>query len=264
MTTLTPDLEALCLRFLSALERLPGVRLALVWFDPSAVSLESAPRFLPLDAPRAAALAFLGCGHAWRELPPGLDQSLGLYEGAGWRAAGLDGMGYVLVEIPDPAVLPLSALEALLEAWKASLAYGRRQEGRQAGLKQAARRRSHLVRRLMDQAVVGIYRSNPAGRLSLANAALARILGYASAEQLLDQPQLGLRFYAEEGRRQVFLERLQKQDELHDFESEVRRADGSLVWVSESVRAVRDSAGRLRWIEGMVMDISRRRAAEEQ
>jgi diguanylate cyclase (GGDEF)-like protein/PAS domain S-box-containing protein len=264
MTTLTPDLEALCLRFLSALERLPGVRLALVWFDPVAVSLESAPRFLPLDPPRAAALEFLNCSSGWRELPQGLDQSLGLYEGAGWRAAGLDGMGYVLVEIPDPGQLPLPALEALLEAWKAALAYGKLQEGRHAGLRQAARRRSHLVRRLMDQAVVGVYRSNPAGRLRLANAALARILGYPSPEQLLAQPQPGLRFYADEGRRQVFLERLEKQEELHDFESQVRRLDGSLVWVSESVRAVRDSAGRLRWIEGMVMDISRRRAAEEQ
>jgi diguanylate cyclase (GGDEF)-like protein/PAS domain S-box-containing protein len=250
--------------FLAALERLPGVRLALLCHEPGPLGLAPSARSLPLDPGRAAGLRLLGTEGVWRELPPGLDRVLGLYQGSAWWAAGIEGLGWALLELQEGAKLPSEAVTGVLEAWALAWGFERRQHGQEQGLRQAAQRRAGRLKQLMDQAVLGIYRSNPAGRLSVANAALARLLGYASVEQLLAHPGPALEFYAEPGRRLAFLERLRHQDELRDFESQVRRRDGSLLWVSENVRAVRDARGGLRWIEGMVTDISRRRLAEDQ
>jgi signal transduction histidine kinase/DNA-binding response OmpR family regulator/HPt (histidine-containing phosphotransfer) domain-containing protein len=50
---------------------------------------------------------------------------------------------------------------------------------------------------------------------------------------------------------------------VSDFESQIYRRDGSIIWISERARAVRDQDGKLLYYEGTVEDITARRAAEE-
>lgn len=51
---------------------------------------------------------------------------------------------------------------------------------------------------------------------------------------------------------------MQTQDQILGFEYQVYRKDSSIIWVSESVRAIRDINGKILYYEGSVVDISER------
>src|ERR1035438_5837495 len=117
---------------------------------------------------------------------------------------------------------------------------------------------------VFDHLVEGIFQTTPAGRYLMANAALARIYGYATPEELIQGlTDIGRRLYVEEGRRDEFVRLVQEHDPRTGFESPIYRKDGSVIWISENCRAVRDSRGRLLYYEGTVEDITQRRQAEE-
>ena len=117
---------------------------------------------------------------------------------------------------------------------------------------------------VFDHLVEGIFQTTAAGRYLMANAALARIYGYASPEELMQGlTDIGLRLYVEEGRREEFIRLMQEHDTLTGFESPIYRKDGSVIWISENCRAVRTAQGRLLYYEGTVEDITQRRQAEE-
>jgi sigma-B regulation protein RsbU (phosphoserine phosphatase) len=125
-----------------------------------------------------------------------------------------------------------------------------------------AEERYHSV---FDHLVEGIFQTTPAGRYLMANAALARIYGYSSPEELIQGlTDIGGRLYVEEGRRNEFVRLMQEHDTLTRFESPIYRKDGSVIWISENCRAIRDSRGRLLYYEGTVEDITQRRQAEEK
>jgi signal transduction histidine kinase/CheY-like chemotaxis protein len=62
-------------------------------------------------------------------------------------------------------------------------------------------------------------------------------------------------------RRDEFFALIAQSDELIDFESEIRRRDGSTCWLSESVRVVRNPDGSIDHFEGVATDITQRREA---
>jgi sigma-B regulation protein RsbU (phosphoserine phosphatase) len=125
-----------------------------------------------------------------------------------------------------------------------------------------AEERYHSV---FDHLVEGIFQTTPAGRYLMANAALARIYGYSSPEELIQGlTDIRGRLYVEEGRRDEFIRLMQEHDTITRFESPVYRKDGSVIWISENCRAIRDSRGRLLYYEGTVEDITQRRQAEEK
>ena len=117
---------------------------------------------------------------------------------------------------------------------------------------------------IFDHLVEGIFRTTEDGHYLLANAALARIYGYASPEDLMANiTNIAQRLYVQEGRRDEFVRLMQEHDVLTDFESETFRKDGTTIWISENCRAVRNAQGKLRYYEGTVEDITQRRQAEK-
>ena len=97
----------------------------------------------------------------------------------------------------------------------------------------------------------------------MANAALARIYGYGSPDELMNSvTDIGQRLTVQESRRNEFVREMQEHDTLTGFESQIYRKDGTVIWISENCRAVRDSQGRLLYYEGTVEDITHRRLAE--
>jgi len=118
---------------------------------------------------------------------------------------------------------------------------------------------------VFDNLVEGIFQTTPDGRYLMANAALARIYGYTDPEELmLDLTDISRRLYVEEGRRDEFIRLMQEHDVLSGFESQIFRKDGSVIWISENCRAIRDSKGRLLYYEGTVEDTTQKRMAEEK
>jgi sigma-B regulation protein RsbU (phosphoserine phosphatase) len=119
-------------------------------------------------------------------------------------------------------------------------------------------------RGIFDHLVEGIFRTTPDGHYLLVNAALARIYGYESPEELMQNiTDIARRLYVEAGRRDEFVRLMQQDDTISGFESSIYRKDGSIIWISENCRAVRDAQGKLLYYEGTVVNITRRRQAEE-
>ncbi|MBE0427664.1 MAG: response regulator [Nitrospirae bacterium] len=119
-------------------------------------------------------------------------------------------------------------------------------------------------RSIFENALGGIYQSTPEGRCITANPSLARILGYGTHEELINNITDMGQLYVNPKRRLEFIQMIEKNDIVCGFESQVYRKDGGRIWVSENARAVRDSSGRLLYYEGIVEDITERKRAEEE
>ena len=118
---------------------------------------------------------------------------------------------------------------------------------------------------LFDHLVEGIFRTTPDGHYLLANIALAKIYGYETPRQLMAGIQdIAGRLYVEHSRREEFVRFMQESDVLSGFESKIYRKDGTIIWIAENCRAVRDAQGRLMYYEGTVEDITERKRSEEQ
>ena len=126
----------------------------------------------------------------------------------------------------------------------------------------AAARAQRRYQSIFENAVEGLYVSTPEGRFLSANPALARMLGYGSSADLLKAVNdIKRQLYAQPNRRDDFFALVQRSDSLSDFESEILRADGTTIWVSESVRVVRRADGTIDHFEGVATDITQRREA---
>jgi sigma-B regulation protein RsbU (phosphoserine phosphatase) len=118
---------------------------------------------------------------------------------------------------------------------------------------------------IFDHLVEGIFRTTVDGHYLLANVALARIYGYDSPVELMASiKDIANRLYVEAGRREAFVRLMHENDTLSGFESKIYRKDGSIIWISENCRAVRDAEAKLMYYEGTVQDITERKRAEEQ
>ncbi|HZP60382.1 MAG TPA: PAS domain S-box protein, partial [Opitutaceae bacterium] len=128
---------------------------------------------------------------------------------------------------------------------------------------EALRASEERYRTLFESAVEGVYESTPEGRFRTVNPALARLLGFASAGDMIAHYQhIARDLYLEPDRRTEFFRALDHGDQVVDFESEVRCRDGSTKWITENGRAVRDADHRLLYFQGFVNDVTERRRAE--
>ena len=120
-------------------------------------------------------------------------------------------------------------------------------------------------RDIFENSAEGIFQFDPGGTMVACNPALARVLGYVSAEEvLLEQGDLFRRIQARQEDRLEFLRLLAQRGRILDFEMQVVRRDGRTVWLSLNARAVLDDSGRLARVEGAARDITDRKRAEEE
>ena len=129
-----------------------------------------------------------------------------------------------------------------------------------------ARRRNaeDKYRSIFENAVEGIFQTTPEGQVLNASPSFARIFGYDSPKDLMNSiTDVGTQLYADPTRRQELLRQLEKKDIISNFESQKYRKDGSIIWSSLNVRAVRDAAGKLAVLEGFLTDVTPRKRAEE-
>ena len=118
-------------------------------------------------------------------------------------------------------------------------------------------------RSIFENAVEGIFQTSLDGKYVTVNPALARMYGYNSPDDMIAKiTNIASQLYVDPGRRDEFIRLMQEQEELTGFEALVYRRDGSFIWISENVRAVRDPAGVLVGYEGTVEHITERKLAE--
>ncbi|MEG4235199.1 adenylate/guanylate cyclase domain-containing protein [Microcoleus sp. Pol11C3] len=117
---------------------------------------------------------------------------------------------------------------------------------------------------IVENAMEGIFQSTPSGGYLSANPALAKLYGYESPEELMSEiKNIAQQLYVDPERRLEFVAAMDTENAVSGFESMVCRKDGRRIWVSENVRAVRDSKGNLLYYEGTVSDITERKLAQE-
>jgi len=120
-------------------------------------------------------------------------------------------------------------------------------------------------RSLFENAIEGIYRTTPDGRYLAANPALARIYGYDAPHELIaGLTDIARHLYVYPEDRDRFKQALIHGSEVRNFEAQVFRKDGTVIWIAENARAVRDANGEVACYEGTVQDITARKLAEER
>ena len=118
-------------------------------------------------------------------------------------------------------------------------------------------------RALYEKAPIGIFQSTADGRYLSVNSQQAELLGYASPADLLAEVQsIDSQTYVDPEDRAAMLDLLRDQDEVLNFECRRRKCDGEIIWVTTNIRAVRDGAGNLQYLEGFTTDITERKRAE--
>jgi len=129
----------------------------------------------------------------------------------------------------------------------------------------ALRTAEEKYRGIFENSVEGIFQTTADGHYLVANPTLARMYGFASVEELQAcVTDIGSRLYVDPDRRAEFQRRIAQYGTLRDFESEVYRKDGSIIWISEHARGVYDATGALRYYEGTVEDITERKRSEAE
>ncbi|MHC5759691.1 PAS domain-containing sensor histidine kinase [Nostoc sp.] len=119
-------------------------------------------------------------------------------------------------------------------------------------------------RSIFENAVEGIFQSSPNGRYITANPALARIYGYSLVDEVTANFTEIEQLYVDPNRRAEFVRLMEKYGSVSEFESQIYRRDGSIVWISEKAYSVRDEQGKLLYYEGLIEDITQRKQTEEE
>jgi len=112
------------------------------------------------------------------------------------------------------------------------------------------------LREALDRVPVALYRTAPDGRLIGGNRALASLLGFADLEGALAHLADVESVYADPEARRRWLQRIEDEGVIYDFDIELRRPDGSSIWVRDSARAIRDQDGQTRYYEGSLVDVT--------
>jgi PAS domain S-box-containing protein len=115
---------------------------------------------------------------------------------------------------------------------------------------------------LVEHLPVAVYRTTPDGTIVAGNPALAELFGARSIEELADVDVRTL--YADPEARQHMIARVDEGAAISEDEIELKRLDGIRIWVRISSRGVLDEAGNVRFYEGVVEDVTARRATNAE
>jgi PAS domain S-box-containing protein len=128
---------------------------------------------------------------------------------------------------------------------------------------EARLRAEEKYRRIFEGAADGIFQTTLDGRFITVNPAMARMCGYKSPEELTaNVTDVERQVYVNQERRREFKRLLEEQEVLQGFEIQIRRSDGSHIWVSENARIVRGTDGEPLYFEGSCEEITGRKMAE--
>ncbi len=120
-------------------------------------------------------------------------------------------------------------------------------------------------RQIFDGAIEGIYRVTGEGRLLIANPAFAEMLGYATPEEAVSAlNDVTHQLWVHPESRSQLNVMVDEHGRVADFETELRRKDESIIWVSMTKRKVPGEQGQTLHYEGSIQDITARKEAERE
>ncbi len=129
-------------------------------------------------------------------------------------------------------------------------------------LDQAAEQARARLQKHLDDDLTADYVADASGRILQCNRELARLLGFDTADMLLGRSIL--EFLTGQGTGVLFLRSLALNEGMRHRDTELRRADGELVHVTQNVVADFDDQGVLIGFRGYLFDRTQERRLEEQ
>jgi PAS domain S-box-containing protein len=114
---------------------------------------------------------------------------------------------------------------------------------------------------LFDRMPVGLYRTTPGGHMVDANPVLVQLLGYPTREALLATNAADVYLDADERRR--WQDMIDIANDVVEVDRQHKRRDGSIVWLRDTARAIRDELGEVQYYEGALLDVTEHMTAEE-
>jgi len=129
--------------------------------------------------------------------------------------------------------------------------------------KEALQESEKKYRTIFEQVPVGIFVTDSQGRALEINPEMANIVGAASAREALGSYEnLSSQLYVDPERREQFLERLQAEGKVENFEYQARRLDGKHIWIAMNARIREKRPDGSFLIDGFALDVTDRRRAE--
>jgi PAS domain S-box-containing protein len=125
------------------------------------------------------------------------------------------------------------------------------------------RRSEADYRGIYENALEGILRMSPDGRVVGANPAYARMLGFASPDEVVQTvTDFGRQFWRDPTEWTRLVATLLERGAIVGYEAKLRRKDRQPLWVSMSSRVVRDDVGAPLFFESIVSDVTLRKKME--
>lgn len=119
-------------------------------------------------------------------------------------------------------------------------------------------------RNIFENAPIGIFQSIPAGRYLAVNGVYAEIFGYSSPNEMIESvTDITNELYVNPAQRSRILGQLKSVDSVTSNDIQVRRKDGSIIFVDLYMRAVRGSGGTVEALEGFLVDVTERKKNKE-
>lgn len=114
---------------------------------------------------------------------------------------------------------------------------------------------------LFEGSPFGLYRTTPSGIILDVNPALVHMLGYPDRALLIGRSNVDIYLNPEDRKqRRAFIEH---DGVMQGFEIPLRKHDGTIIWVRDTIWASRDLEGVVQFYEGSLEDITERRRTEE-
>jgi PAS domain S-box-containing protein len=127
----------------------------------------------------------------------------------------------------------------------------------------ALRQSEARYRSIFDNALEGISQTTVDGKILSANAAMAKILRYDDPKDLIENVKnIDHDLYVNHEDRERYLELLHEYTRVMGFETQMRRKDGSKIWVSLNSTLIRDAGSGQICLLGTMEDISARKQLE--
>lgn len=117
-------------------------------------------------------------------------------------------------------------------------------------------------RSIFERAVEGIFQSTIDGILVEVNPAMVRLLGFETAEEMINVEGMRQSLMADANERREYMELLKRDGFVSNFEFQARKKDGEVIWCSESSRLVSIDNSEREYIEGVLEDVTKRKQTE--
>ncbi len=137
-------------------------------------------------------------------------------------------------------------------------------EAERGRMEEALRESEERYRGLIQNIPVGLYRNTPGskGRFMMANPALLRMFGYETVEEFFQISVADT--YGDPAERKAFSEKLLAQGHVAEEKLQLKKRDGTPIWAAATVTVIRDESGEIKYLDGMLEDITERKQAEDE